>query len=337
MTEEGSKRHGLGRGLSALLGEDAQDYASLDRVKSSKEVPIERLRPGRYQPRRRFDADEIAELVASVRERGILQPILVRRIGEGSEESYEIVAGERRWRAAQQAQLHQVPVVIKELSDQDALEVALVENLQRQNLTPLEEAEGFRRLMDEFGHTQERLAKALGKSRSHLANTLRLLGLPEEVKAMVDEGKLSAGHARAILSAPDPIGLAKRAVNQNLNVRQVEQLVQGTSPKARSAAAPEPGKNADIRALEHDITGALGLPVSIQHKEKGGEVRVRYTTLEQLDEICKRLARVRGGPNTDASPMDAPMDAAAEEPADQNEWTAEALEEAIAAMPTDRF
>ncbi len=328
MTEEGSKRHGLGRGLSALLGEDAQDYATLDRVKSSKEVPIERLRPGKYQPRRRFDPDEIAELVASVRERGILQPILVRRIGEGSDESYEIVAGERRWRAAQQAQLHQVPVVIKEFSDADALEVALVENLQRQNLTPLEEAEGFRRLMDEFGHTQERLAKALGKSRSHLANTLRLLGLPDEVKALVDDGKLTAGHARAILSSPDPIALAQRAVRQNLNVRQVEQLVQEAGPKPKSTAAPAE-KNADIRALEHDITGALGLPVAIQHRDKGGEVRVRYTTLEQLDEICKRLARVLGNPAMDLATTDDPMK--------PNEWSTEGVEEAIAAIPNDRY
>ncbi len=342
MTEEGSKRHGLGRGLSALLGEDAQDYATLDRIKSSKEVPIERLRPGKYQPRRRFDADEIAELVASVRERGILQPILVRRIGDGADETYEIVAGERRWRAAQQAQLHQVPVVIKEFSDADALEVALVENLQRQNLTALEEAEGYRRLMDEFGHTQERLAKALGKSRSHLANTLRLLGLPDEVKALVDEGKLTAGHARAILSSSDPVALAQRAVRQDLNVRQVEQLVQGTSPKSKAAATP-PAKNADIRALEHDITGALGLPVSIQHRQKGGEVRVRYTTLEQLDEICKRLARVLGNPAADltvadlaSAEMEAP-DATAADEMETNDWSAEALEEAIAAIPNDRF
>ncbi len=344
MTEEGSKRHGLGRGLSALLGEDAQDYATLDRVKSSKEVPIERLRPGKYQPRRRFDADEIAALVASVRERGILQPILVRRVGEGADESYEIVAGERRWRAAQQAQLHQVPVVIKEFSDADALEVALVENLQRQNLTALEEAEGYRRLMDEFGHTQERLAKALGKSRSHLANTLRLLGLPDEVKALVDEGKLTAGHARAILSSSDPVALAQRAVRQDLNVRQVEQLVQGASPKAK-AATPPPAKNADIRALEHDITGALGLPVSIQHRENGGEVRVRYTTLEQLDEICKRLARVLGNPaavdltaaDLASAEMEIPDAGTADEGMETNEWSSEALEEAIAAIPNDRF
>ena len=290
MTED-TRRHGLGRGLSSLLGDDTTDYASLDRVRSSKDVPIERLRPGKYQPRRRFDPEEIAELVESVRERGILQPILVRRIGEGPEEAYEIVAGERRWRAAQQAQLHQVPVVIKELTDSDALEVALIENLQRQNLTALEEAEGYKRLMDEFGHTQEHLAKSLGKSRSHLANTLRLLALPDEIKQLVDDGKLTAGHARALLASSDPIGLAHRAVKDNLNVRQVERLAQETAAKPR--AVPMPGKDADTRALENDITTALGLPVSIYHRgEKGGEVRVSYRTLEQLDEICKRLGRL---------------------------------------------
>jgi ParB family chromosome partitioning protein len=336
MTEDG-KRHGLGRGLSALLGEDAQDYASLDKVRAAKEVPIERLRPGRFQPRRRFDAEEIAELVASVKERGILQPILVRRTGEGADEAYEIVAGERRWRAAQQAQLHQVPVVIKELSDADALEVALVENLQRQNLTPLEEAEGFRRLMDEFGHTQERLAKALGKSRSHLANTLRLLGLPDEVKALVDDGKLSAGHARAILSSADPVALAQRAVRQNLNVRQVEKLAQGDAPNAGGSGSTPPSgpgaKTADIRALENDITGALGLPVSIQHRgETGGDVRVRYTTLEQLDEICKRLTRVRASAEADLAP---PGVAGAE--ADPNERSADDVEQPLSMIANDRI
>ncbi|MSP20936.1 MAG: ParB/RepB/Spo0J family partition protein [Alphaproteobacteria bacterium] len=295
--DEGAKRHGLGRGLSALLGEDSKDYASLDRVRTSKDVPIERLRPGKFQPRRRFDEAETAELVASIRARGILQPILVRRIGgEGGEEAYEIVAGERRWRAAQQAQLHQVPVVVKELSDADALEVALVENLQRQNLTPLEEAEGYKRLMDEFGHTQERLAQALGKSRSHLANTLRLLGLPEEIKTMVDEGWLSAGHARALLTATDPLALAQRALKQNLNVRQVERMAQEAAGRWRGAPATAE-KNADTRALEHDISRALGLPVTIHHRgEQGGDVRVAYKTLEQLDEICKCLARTIGMP-----------------------------------------
>lgn len=330
MTEESGKRHGLGRGLSALLGDDAKDYASLDKVRSPREVPIDRLRPGKYQPRRRFDPDEIAELVSSVRERGVLQPILVRRL-EGPEESFEIVAGERRWRAAQAAQLHQVPVVVKDLSDADALEVALVENLQRQNLTALEEAEGYRRLMDEFGHTQEKLAKALGKSRSHLANTLRLLGLPDEVKAMVDDGQLTAGHARALLAAPDPVGLANKVVRQNLNVRQTEKLVQGgdgaAAPAKESAAAKPAAKDNDTLVLENDIARALGLPVSIQHKgDKGGEVRVSYRTLEQLDEICKRLARVMAAPAADMLP--------AEEVTD---WSETDVTDALAAIVNERM
>ncbi|MBM3506684.1 MAG: ParB/RepB/Spo0J family partition protein [Alphaproteobacteria bacterium] len=329
MTEEATKRHGLGRGLSALLGEDSTDYAALDKVRATKEVPIERLRPGKYQPRRRFDAEEIAELVASVRARGILQPILVRRVGEGADEAYEIIAGERRWRAAQQAQLHQVPVVIKDLSDADALEVALVENLQRQNLTPLEEAEGYRRLMDEFGHTQERLAKSLGKSRSHLANTLRLLGLPEEVKSLLDDGSLTAGHARALLGASDPVGLAQRAVRQNLNVRQVEKLAQGGDAPAKQGR-PAPEKSADTRALEHDITGTLGLPVAIRHRgDKGGEVRVGYRTLEQLDEICKRLARVLSTPADTVPPKESDFT--------EGQRSAEAGDDPLPPFPTDRM
>ena len=327
MTEESGKRHGLGRGLSSLLGDDAKDYASLDKVRSQREVPIDRLRPGKYQPRRRFDADEIAELVSSVRERGVLQPILVRRIGEGADEAYEIVAGERRWRAAQQAQLHQVPVVIKELSDSDALEVALVENLQRQNLTALEEAEGYRRLMDEFGHTQEHLAKALGKSRSHLANMLRLLGLPDDVKAMVDEGKLSAGHARALLTASDPIDLAKRVVSQGLNVRQTEKLAQAVAEAAGTSVRKAPAKkDNDTLALEHNIARSLGLPVAIHHKgDEGGEVRVSYKTLEQLDEICKRLARVLIG-ESEMRPAD-----------EATEWSDTDVSAALAATANDRF
>lgn len=286
MSEESGKRQGLGRGLSALLGEDSEDYASLDRVRSSKEVPIEHLRPGRFQPRRHFDPTQAEALVASIRERGILQPILVRRTGD---DAYEIVAGERRWRAAQEAKLHEVPVVIKEFSDTDALEVALVENLQREDLTPLEEAEGYRRMTEEFGHTQERLARAIGKSRSHLANMLRLLGLPDEVKKMLDDGRLSAGHGRALLAAGDPVKLAAKAVRQGLSVRQLERLTQGHK---RGAGKGAPAADADTLALEKDISAALGLPVAIRHKgDAGGELRVSYRTLEQLDEVCKRLAQ----------------------------------------------
>lgn len=293
MSEEGGKRQGLGRGLSALLGDDSEDYASLDRARTSKEVPIERLRPSPFQPRHRFEPEELESLVASIREKGILQPILVRRVESGdAEEAFEIVAGERRWRAAQEAQLHQVPVVIKDLSDTDSLEVALVENLQRQDLTPLEEALGYSRLMEEFGHTQERLAQTIGKSRSHLANMLRLLDLPPEAKEMLDDGRITAGHGRAILSAGNPLALARRVVNQGLSVRDTERIVQGASTKAPRAKA---SKNADTIDLEGNIAEALGMPVDIRHHgERGGEVKVAYKTLEQLDEICRRLAHHPG-------------------------------------------
>jgi ParB family chromosome partitioning protein len=290
MSEESTKRQGLGRGLSALLGEDSEDYASLDRARSSKEVPIESLRPSPYQPRRRIDLAELESLVASVREKGILQPILVRRMdGDDSDaDKFEIVAGERRWRAAQEAQLHRVPVVIKDLDDTETLEVALVENLQRQDLSPLEEAQGYSRLMEEFSHTQERLAQVIGKSRSHLANMLRLMALPDEVKDMLDDGRLTAGHGRAILAAKNQVAVARRIVKQGLSVRDSERIAQGSpgnAPRQKTA------KNADTIALEKDISDTLGLPIDIRHKgERGGEVKIAYKTLEQLDEVCRRLA-----------------------------------------------
>ena len=292
MTEESTKRQGLGRGLSALLGEDSEDYASLDRARSSKEVPIEALHPNPYQPRRRFDPSELESLVASVREKGILQPILVRRLDgdPGDADQFEIVAGERRWRAAQEAQLHRVPVVIKDLDDTETLEVALVENLQRQDLSPLEEAQGYSRLMEEFGHTQERLAQVIGKSRSHLANNLRLLALPEEVKEMLDDGRISAGHGRAILGAENQVAVARRIVKQGLSVREAERIAQGTPGKTPRSTAKN-SKNSDTLALERDISDTLGLPIDIRHKgERGGEIKVAYKTLEQLDEVCRRLA-----------------------------------------------
>lgn len=293
MSEEGGRRQGLGRGLSALLGDDSEDYASLDRARTSRDVPIERLRPNPFQPRHRFDSEELDSLVASIRDKGILQPILVRRVeSSDAEEAFEIVAGERRWRAAQEAQLHQVPVVIKDLSDTDSLEVALVENLQRQDLTPLEEALGYSRLMEEFGHTQERLAQTIGKSRSHLANMLRLLDLPIEAKEMLDDGRITAGHGRAILSAANPLALARRVVKQGLSVRETERIVQGATTKNPRA---KPSKSTDTIELEGNIAEALGMAVDIRHQgERGGEVTVAYKTLEQLDEICRRLAHHPG-------------------------------------------
>lgn len=296
MVDEVGKRQGLGRGLSALLGEDVADYVTSDAGRTGKEVPVERLRPGRHQPRRKFDDKEAVSLANSVREHGVLQPIVVRPIDEKQDgaETFEIVAGERRWRAAQEAQLHHVPVVIKELSDTDALEVALIENLQREDLSPLEEAGGYQRMMEEFGHTQERVAHSIGRSRSHLANMLRLLTLPDGVKDMLDDGRLSAGHARALVGLEDAEKLAKRIVSNGLSVRQAERLANGSgaSKLGKSSTGEGGPKNADTLALEKDISAGLGLPMTIHHKgEAGGHVRIAYSTLEQLDDICCRLAQ----------------------------------------------
>ncbi len=281
MTEETSRK-GLGRGLSALLGEDAEDYAALDKIRSPRELPIEFLRPSGFQPRRRFDQDGQNSLVDSVREHGVLQPILVRRTSEEAD-SYEIVAGERRWRAAQAAQLTRVPVIVKDLGDREALELALVENVQREDLTPIEEAAGYQRLIDEFEHTQEQLGRIICRSRSHIANTLRLLNLPDEVKEMLQAGILSAGQARPLIGAEDPVALSKQIVEGGLNVRKVESLT-------RTARRPRPEKDPDTLALERDLTNALGLKIDIVHRGgKGGTLKIVYSGLEQLDDLCRRL------------------------------------------------
>ncbi len=289
MTDE-KPRARLGRGLSALLGDDAADYQALDSVRESKTVPIEYLRPNRFQPRRMFDEAEIVSLANSIAEQGILQPILVRRDPD-RQNSYEIVAGERRWRAAQHARLHDVPVIIKELTDQKTLEVALVENIQRQDLNPLDEAEGYRRLMQEFNHTQERLAEVVGKSRSHIANTLRLLSLPDEVRQMLAEGRLTAGHARAILGDTNPVFLAREAVKKGLNVRQLEAMAQRRREDRSHTPPAPPIKDADTLALERDLSNVLGLNVSIKFGAKGGQVVIHYASLEQLDDVLQRLSR----------------------------------------------
>jgi ParB family transcriptional regulator, chromosome partitioning protein len=294
MAEEG-KRRSLGRGLSALLGDAPVAVATTAEesgvLRAPREVDIDQLRPNPWQPRHHFAEDDLASLEASILEMGILQPILVRH-ARGSDTEFEIIAGERRWRAAQRARLHQVPVVVKDLDDAAALEIAIVENVQRADLSPLEEADGYQRLMDEFGHTQEHLSGIIGKSRPHIANMLRLLALPPKVKALIEDGSLSAGHGRALLSAIDPVGLARQVVKKGLNVRQVEKLVkkEGTSKQA-SRHQPLPGKDADTLALEANISAALGLKIDIDHKgESGGQVNVQYQTLEQLDEICRRLS-----------------------------------------------
>lgn len=294
MEEATGRRRGLGRGLSALLGDEAEDYARLDQVRASKVVAIEQLQPNPYQPRHRFDEGELETLVESILEVGLLQPILVRRTHGDADENYEIVAGERRWRAAQRAQLHQVPVVIKELDDSQSLKIALVENIQREDLNPIEEAMGYERLMEEFGLTQEAVSLAVGRSRSHIANTVRLLGLPDAVRAMIEEGQLSAGHGRALLGADDPEKLAKNVVKRQLNVRQVEKLLKKDAPKTRRADVTME-KDADTRALERDLSSALGLEVTIQYKgDGGGSVHIKYQTLEQLDEVCRRLCHYDG-------------------------------------------
>ncbi len=238
--ERSRRRTSLGRGLDALFGED-ESYATLDKVRQSRLVRIEFLSPNPYQPRRQFDEAALAGLVDSIRQQGILQPILVRTV-PGSDSHYQIIAGERRWRAAQQALLHEVPVVVRDISDVEALQIALIENVQRQDLGPLEEAEGYRRLMAEFGHTQEDLGRLVGKSRSHIANTLRLLDLPGEVQALLQSGQLTAGHARALLGCPDPVAAARRVVEEGLNVRQTEALAREQSqtphrPRRTTAAS----------------------------------------------------------------------------------------------------
>jgi len=292
---EKSPRGNLGRGLAALFGEEREDFEAHQEVHPTKEVPIEQLHPNANQPRRRFSEEALEELSESIRTNGLLQPILVRLHGE-RQGDYEIVAGERRWRAAQRAQLHHVPVVIREIDDAQALELALVENLQREDLSPLEEADAYHRLMETFAHTQESLAKNVGKSRSHIANTLRLRSLPNSVKALLEEGKLSAGHGRALLGAEDPDALAREAVKKQLSVRQVERLIQrqkaGEGIKARTPKAmPKPSgeKDADTIALERDLSDMLGLKVTIDFHQEGGTLTIRYRTLEQLDDVLRRL------------------------------------------------
>ncbi len=278
-------RKGLGRGLSALMGDSNEDFAPVDKGRSQRDLPIEFLMPSPFQPRHRFDEEDMRELVASVREHGVLQPILVRRHG-GDDERYEIIAGERRWRAAQQARLTKVPVVVKDLNDEEALEVALIENVQREDLSPIEEAQGYQRLMDEFGHTQEQVSKLIGRSRSHIANTLRLMNLPMDVREMLHTGVLSAGHGRALLNDPTPSATAKRIAASGLNVRETE----AATRRPRKPRTPAP-KDADTVALERNLSTALGLQVDIDFKgeKKGGTLKIAYKTLEQLDDICHRL------------------------------------------------
>ena len=288
--EQGRSR--LGRGLAALIGDVGDEIGALERARGQRRVPVEFLRPSARNPRRSFGEEDLEELTASIRERGILQPIIVRSIG-GMLDAYEIIAGERRWRAAQRAGLHDVPVILVEADDREALEIAIVENVQRTDLNAIEEAAGYERLIAEFGYTQNDLAQVIGKSRSHVANTLRLSKLPESVRQMVSDGLVSAGHARALLSVSDPELMARRIVDQGLSVRDIERVVQDESREAKRKSVPgkpKPDKDPDTRAVEKALEEALGLSVSISHRANGGgEVKIGYKTLEQLDALCRRL------------------------------------------------
>ena len=289
--EQGRSR--LGRGLAALIGDVGEEIGAIERARGQRRVPVEFLRPSARNPRRTFGEDDLDELTTSIRERGILQPIIVRAI-PGMVDAYEIIAGERRWRAAQRAELHDVPVILVEADDREALEIAIVENVQRTDLNAIEEAAGYERLIAEFGYTQNDLARVIGKSRSHVANTLRLSRLPEPVRRMVSEGAVSAGHARALLSVSDPELMAKKIVAEGLSVRDIERVVQeearGETKSALSSGRPRAERDADTRALEKALEEALGLAVSIAHRANGsGEVKIGYATLEQLDALCRRL------------------------------------------------
>jgi len=288
MAEEARSR--LGRGLAALIGDVGDESAALERTRSQRRVPIEFLKPNPRNPRRHFADAELDELAASIKERGIIQPILVRT-ARGAADSYEIIAGERRWRAAQRAGLHDVPIVLLEVSDREALELAIIENVQRADLNALEEANGYQALADEFKHSQDDIAKIVGKSRSHVTNTIRLLKLPDGVQDFIRAGKISAGHARALLGQPDPETLAQAIVAQGLSVRQAEAVVQeraaqsGKTPVRRARGE----KDADTIALEKRLSDTLGLVVTIAHRGNGGEMKIRYKTLDQLDEIIRRI------------------------------------------------
>ncbi len=301
MMEKKTDRRGLGRGLSALMadiglprdGAGAEGAATGARAGVVR-LPVEVLHPNLDQPRRAFSQSALEDLAASIAVKGVLQPLIVRA-SKGMEGHYEIVAGERRWRASQIAQLHDVPVLIRDFDDTEVLEVAIIENIQREDLNAIEEAFGYRQLMDRFGHTQEKLAEALSKSRSHIANLLRLLNLPEEVQSYVREGRLSAGHARALITAEDPAKLAREVLSKGYSVRQTEELARvAAGPKARrSGGSPrEAEKDADTRALEADLSANIRMAVSIKH-EPGGEsgvLSVRYATLQQLDDLCRALS-----------------------------------------------
>jgi ParB family chromosome partitioning protein len=288
MADEARSR--LGRGLASLIGDVGGEAAHLDRPRAQRKVPIEFLKPNPRNPRRAFSDAELGELADSIRQHGVIQPIAVRPV-KGTPDRYEIIAGERRWRASQMAGLHEVPIMPLDVSDSDALELAIIENVQREDLNAMEEAQGYHALAGEFKRTQDDIAKIVGKSRSHVANMMRLTKLPEEVQGYIVSGELSAGHARALLAVPDPIAVAKRIIAEGLNVRQVETLVHelgGSTPKPRTPRGVLV-KDANTLALEKRVGDILGLAVSVDHKGPSGTMHIKYRDLEQLDEILRRL------------------------------------------------
>ncbi|MGB5560164.1 MAG: ParB/RepB/Spo0J family partition protein [Paracoccaceae bacterium] len=294
MADKSQSRRGLGRGLSALMADVAPAQQSTDepmRRRGDMFVPIEQIDANPDQPRRLFRPEDLEELAASIRAKGVLQPLIVRKNPKKTE-NYEIVAGERRWRAAQMAQLHQLPVLIRDYTDAEVLEIAIIENVQRADLNPVEEATGYRQLMDRFGHTQEKLAEALSKSRSHIANLMRLLQLPDDVLEMVRNGDLSAGHARALITTENPSELAKRVVAKGLSVRETEQLAKGPKPATAKSAQTPRSKDADTIAIEQDLSANLKMKVQINHAvgKESGQVTISYQNMDELDEVCRILS-----------------------------------------------
>lgn len=280
----------LGRGLAALIGDTVTEASTIDRSRGQKKVPIEFLRPNPNNPRKYFNDESLQELTASIREKGVIQPIIARSIGAESNH-FEIIAGERRWRAAQLAGLHEVPVVVVDVSERESLELAIIENVQREDLNPMDEARGYEELAERFGYSQLDIAKIIGKSRSHIANTIRLLKLPEISRQFLERGDISAGHGRALLASTDPDALAKRIIEHGLSVRDTEKLTQkvDVSNSAGSEGKIRKAKDADTRALERTLTDALGMSVSIKHRGEKGEISIRYRSLDQLDALCQKL------------------------------------------------
>jgi ParB family chromosome partitioning protein len=284
-----AQKRRLGRGLAALIGDDVVEAASPEDFRGLRHLPIELLHPNPNNPRKTFREEELEDLARSIREKGLLQPLVVRQRDDGE---YEIVAGERRWRASQRAGLHELPVLIRELSDGETLEIALIENIQRSDLNPLEEARAYGQLLEQFSYTQQQLADSVGKSRSHIANTIRLLNLPDSVRAYIEEGKLTAGHARTLVATDSPAELANKIISLGLSVREAENLARKASTPAATKSRKD--KDADTRALEKQLSDTTGLRVEIKSQgREGGTLIIKYKTLEQLDDVTHRLAKVR--------------------------------------------